>query len=1178
MARIRIVSARAGGLLPLLAREIGEARERKEHVILLVPEQYTIQAERELVERLRLPGLLDVEVLSPRRLGTRIRDLGGSPDAEPLDSRGRVMAIGRALLMLQPEKPESPQENELQFYGTVARRPSLAERISVLLEDLGRAGFTPETLRAHAATADRRDIRQKEHDLALIWETYEQLIGGHFVDELAQQEDLARRVVPSGALTGVRLYVYGFDMLQATLAELLCQAATVAASVTVTMVMDEQTATDGHIFLAQRGTVEELAARAREHGLEECLYERVTDPVQDERPEALKLLERSLFSRGVTKGKKINEPQDRETDAPKAPKPDVPQDCVTIMAASDPYDEADRAARVLRGWHEGSGPDDPGLPWQDMAVALALPEPLSGILSVTLRAAGIPFYLTKKDSIRRHGLCCLLLSCTRAAVLGYAQKDVLDAARSGFSPLDEDEAMTLENYALENGIDHGRWREPFHRGDPARVEEAEPLRQRLMEPIVALHDELKQAKDAAESTVALYRLLERCEAYQKLTAQEKRLLDMHMPAEAAADRQAWKVVIGLLDQIHALLGSQRAVMDQLPVLLEAGLESVDISPLPPEPGQVTIGEAGHMMTGRVKRLLLMGMQDGVTASMLESLISDEERASLTGYIKRSVGLTQQQQSAIRLSDFYRTITLPTQELVISYSQSGADGKSQRASTLVDAVRALLPDCRGAGRQPSSAGIPTDGLLLSPEMALEAVALRLRRAADDLEAARDGREPEDLLGEDGRAAIVWLLRDPAWHDRMRQVLESVGIEVKAAPLSYDLARRLWQKHDLSVSRLETYARCPYRYFVQYGLQPTERRPFAFGSDELGSFFHKVLEDFTREAMTLPSFPELDDDQIAALVQKTVDAYEETWRDGPLDMDAVSRNEKEEHIRRIRSAVGTFCRQAARSAFRTVAVEQRFGMGEGSLPALVLETIVPEGEEDLEPRRFALSGIIDRVDSFTDSAGKTWIRVVDNKSGKKELDPEEIWSGTQLQLPLYLDAAQRGMKDTETAGCFYFQLKDPLVKADLEKQKDEQALAEKAREERDKALRLNGLVVAEPEVVSAMNADEEHPVIGSVFKQDGTLTANAKACSREDLRGMLRFCEGKASRMAGEIDAGRIDIAPRQAKSEREDDCGYCPYAAVCGLDKRLRGEVERAPEDTEKGMALVSRMAREAEET
>ena len=99
MQSVRILGARAGQALPFLISEVGACRKAGLRVLLLVPEQYTLQAERELVDGLKLPGLMDIDVLSPRRLMRRVRERGGRDPLSPLDSRGRAMALSQALAL-----------------------------------------------------------------------------------------------------------------------------------------------------------------------------------------------------------------------------------------------------------------------------------------------------------------------------------------------------------------------------------------------------------------------------------------------------------------------------------------------------------------------------------------------------------------------------------------------------------------------------------------------------------------------------------------------------------------------------------------------------------------------------------------------------------------------------------------------------------------------------------------------------------------------------------------------------------------------------------------------------------------------------------------------------------------------------------------------------------------------
>ena len=1076
MDKVRIIGGRAGRTLPYILPMVDENRKAGVPVLLLVPEQYTLQAERELIEGLHLPGLLDVEVLSPRRLTRRIRESGGRGPLAPLDGAGRSMAIAQALTLVQ---------EELSYYKRVALTPNLPDKLSVLMADMQRAGLTPETLRDHADTLPTGALKLKELDLARIWEAYLQVIDGQFADETMQQQDTARRLIPSGVMHGAAVFVYGFDVLPGPMCDLLVQAAHVCASLTVTMTMDAKDAPDGRIFLTQRTSAAQLMKKLQEVAIPvEWRYLPLTD---DGRAPALQHAEKWLFTRQ-------NRPFEGSSEG------------IAVHAAATPYAEAAHIARTLKTWH------DAGIPWQRMAVATADTANMPGILATTLSAAGVPHYIARKDSAARHGLCRMLLGALRAATGGYATRDVLHMMKSGFSPLTAEEAHLLENYALENGIDHGKWRKPFTRGEKA--EAAEALRVRLMTPVEALHDRLKEAKSAAQSVEAVFRLLEDVGAYEKLLAREEALIQRNMGAEAAQNRQVWQMIMDLLDQLHALLGERRAAMKDVARFVTSGLTGMDIASLPPQPDTVMIGEAGHLLTGRIDALILCAMQDGALASSQDSLLTEAERSQLSKGMARPIGLTRQETAALRQSDFYRTIALPRARLLVTYAQGGQDGTALRPASLADDLKALFPDLTVTG------GVTADGAEecpLSPQLALDGLAPKLRALADGT---------AEALPPVWVDALRWLWQSPQWHERTRLMLERITGQPQSN-LPLEMTRKVFTQDTVSISRLEKFASCPYQHYVDYGLKPVQRENWAFEADDVGDFYHAALQGFAHAALNHPDWPELPEEEIDRMMDEILLPLTAKWQDGPLTDTPAQRLQGEKYVRTVKRAAWLFTRQARSSKFTTVGEEIEFGT-EGGLPPVVLE--LHDG------RRIALRGKIDRIDRW-DGAKGDYLRVIDYKSGKKDIDPTRLYYGLQLQLMLYLQAAAQGMK-SNAAGAFYFMVRDPLVDADDAKEAAEKAIA--------KTLQLKGVVLADVDVVSAMDA--EGTAIGSIFTKSGEVAARASAYTPEEMQTLLTHAKHKAAELADGIRAGDISVAPAQIKTWSA--CEWCEYSAVCGIDPTM----------------------------
>ena len=1107
MQPVRILGSRGSHLIGRILPMVEASRQVGQRVLLLVPEQYTLQAERELVEGLNLPGLMDIDVLSPRRLTRRIRESGGHAPLIPLDEGGRLMALAQALTQVQ---------DQLTYYGRVALTAGLPQKLSVLLADLQRAGVTAQTLAEQAGGAVTGALRAKAADVALIWQAYLEVIEGRFADEAMQQQDILRRLIPSGVMAGAAVFVCGFDVIPQPMCALLAEAAKTCASLTVLMTMDAAEAADGRIFLTQRRSAGELRTRLQEVGIP--VEWRYLPPDEDGRDPALVHVERHLFTRRAVPFR---------------------GDCGAVRAhmSANPYAEAGLIARTLREWH------DAGIPWQRMAVAMGEADSMSGILAVTLQGASIPHYLARKDGAVRHGLCRLLLGALRCVSAGYQTQDVMHMAKSGFAPIAEEEAHRLENYAIAHGVNHGRWTQPFTRGaDAADMEE---IRLKLITPVATLHERLREAKTAAQSVEALFRLLEDVGAYEKLIARESELLARDMGAEAASNRQVWQIIMDLLDQLHALLGERRAALKDLARFVESALKGAAISSLPPRPDSVMIGEAGHLLTGRIDALILCGMQDGVMGSAMQSLITETERRLLSDVAHRSIGLTQQETSALRQSDFYRTLALPRQHLLITCALSAQDGTALRPSALLDDLQGLFPALTITGGVTADGG---DGPPLSPADALDALALRLREMADG---KRETLEPAWL------DALRWLWRSPAWHMRLRSVLDALEPQ-RRDRLPPELTRRIFTQDKVSITRLERFAACPYQHYVDYGLKPVEREEFAFDAGDAGDFYHAALQGFAHVAMEHPAWPDLPEETVERLMDGVLAPLTALWEEGPLSDTPAQRLQGERYIRTARRAAWLFTRHAQRSRFTTIGEEVVFGE-EGGLPPVVLT--LHDG------RRIALRGKIDRIDRWEGDSG-VYLRVIDYKSSQREIDPTRLWYGLQLQLMLYLQAASQGLQG-EAAGAFYFTVKDPMVSAEDAKEAVERELA--------KALRLHGVVLADAEVVQAMDTADGYS-LGKVFNRDGSLSNGAPAYTPEEMQQLLRHTQEMAATLADGIREGDVSVSP--AEVESWSACQWCSYAAICGFDpaspscsKRVLPQLKRqelltllandTPEGTEK---------------
>ena len=1098
MASVHIVGGRSGTLRPWLLRRVAESRAAGRRVTVFVPEQYTLQAERDLMAGLNLPGLLDLDVLSPTKWKTLIRERAGASELRELDGAGRAMALHRAM---------NECAADLLFYNNPGASSGTVPRMEQTLEELREEDFTPERL-AEMSRDSRGAGQAKYHDLGLIWQAYENLIGGRFDDPARVWSDLCERLPSARLWDGIDLYVYGFDTVRPDLREMILSAAPLCFSVSVALTMAPAASPSGRIFQVQRDSAENLTRLLEEKGIP-CDLEYLQEP-HPGAADPLSFLEGHLFS-----------------DASETfPAPLCGE--LSLFAASHPTAEALSAVSVLQTWH------GEGIPWKRMAVALPGASAFGSALAAALRASRIPFFYSRKDAVSRHGVSRLLIGALACAASGFVSDTVLEMACCGFGPLSREEGSRLANYARAHGIEHGGWKRPFRRGDDAA--EMEPLREKLIAPVERLHDALLGARDASAGVEAVFRFLEETGVHAQLTARQEDLLSRELYAEAVVDRQVWDLLMNLLDQLWALLGERRASLKEMHLLLSGALDRARLNALPEEEEGVLLGEIGHMLPGEIDALILSGMNDGVLSPGDDGLLSDRERKALKDRTGKTVGLDRVRRGLLLRSDYYRAMTLPEKRLRVSFCLRDENGAGLLPGEPVAELRRLFPLLSQEGGLSFSEGATSPR---TRSQALEGLGGRLRQLM--------AGEAEDL-DSPWRGALRALWPDtPA----VREMVRRAERQPSPGRIPPETALRLFHGNRISISRLECYASCPYKHFLTYGLRPRLPEAFDFSALDAGDFFHLALQRFIDRASREADWPRLSEEKVNRLMDGILTHLAEEWADSPLTAGAAGLWKGEDLLRRARHAADVLTRFAANSDFRVVGTEMEFGSPEG-LPPMILT--LSDGS------RVALRGKIDRMDAWRGPDGE-YLRILDLKSSPRALDPAKMIRGEQLQLMIYLKAALGNNPAARPAGAFYFPVTDEEVDA---------LSPEGAESERLKNVRLKGVVLREEGVLRATDRDKSPFSLDSVFLKDGkTPRANAGwALEEKTLSGLMDAAGRTAAALCEKIRSGEIQASPSW-ESDRFSACTYCDYRSFCvprkedfrPLDKGISfADAAASPED------------------
>lgn len=970
MPEVRVITARPHRLLRPILRKIGELHRNGEPCMLLVPEQFTLQAERELLGQLNLKGLFSIEVVSPTRLRRRVTASAGADERMPLSPAGQQMAVGFAL--------EACGE-QLSFYRASVSRHGFAQKLAALIADMKRGGLLPGELAKYAQTLPEGMRRDKFADLAVLYGAYERTLGDRLNDGDDLNQFVTERLPESGLLQGRHVFVYGFDALPEQLITLLCAIAALCESLTVGLIADSAGAADQDIYLPVRRSVARFRKALEERGLE--LRETPLPQEALAHAPAIAHLDATLFAY----------PQTRFQGE---------QENVILSSYHSPFEEATAVTRQIMRLYEQ------GIPLERIAVLYPDQNGYPFAVAAALSNSGLPCYTDVKLPALSHSLPQFVMAALHAMADGYRNEDMFELIKTGYAPVGFDDACMLENYAREYGINFGRWLKPFRLGDDAVRAQCEALRKRVISPLVRARKAIVSARSAEQSLQAVMEMLSEVNAYDTLKKEEDALLAEGLLVRAGQNSQIWQAILEMLEQLYILSEGKRIALKYIADRFESGFAAISLAALPPAAHMLHAGVLGHFLSGEMDAVFLLGMNDGILTRGSESLLTDEERTQAQEDTQTFLGMTEESRLLFAKLDLKRAMTLPKKYLYLSYAKTDPAGNTLQpldlANDIADRLFESLPDLTE---------IP-DEYPVSAQQALVALSDLLRAYADG---------GEEQLPDIWKRRLAMLLAAPATAIPAVQLVRAAGFRVETLPLAPETAKKLFGDRTMSVSRLEDYAACPFRHYVTYGLQPEERKDWAVTPIETGNFFHDSLQRFAKIAAENPRYPHVAPDEVETMAQTASapllgELKNGPMGDGPRSLAALSQAE-----RIVMRACTAVTDHLAAGEFRMDRAEARFGYpGADSFPPVALS--LPDGTE------ITLHGRIDRIDRY-DAPDGTYRRVVDYKSGQyAALDAAELWHGAQLQLMLYLDAVTRNTGDAKPAGAFYFHLFDPMPKID------------------------------------------------------------------------------------------------------------------------------------------------------
>ncbi len=1111
-----------------------------EEVYILVPEQFTLQNEIRLMDRLEVAAVSRIQIMSFERLAREaLSRLGGIKRAY-IDRLGKTMLIKSIL---------GKYRKELPLYHASVDKEGFTDSLLSQITELKRARIDSSRLSELSERLKEQGlVAEKLKELAIIFKHFEDAMQGKYVDNedrLSQLSELGKLEY----LSGRKIYIYSFLDFTKVEEEIIEQLLRSGAELTIGLCLDPAASRSGEesVFAPTKRTLNTLRATAHRTGI---AFEE-TALVGEQDTSAIAYLGDQLF---------------RTIPIAYAGE----QEQIGLFAAHSIAEELEQVAldisrRVV----------EEGFRYCDFMLATGELAGYSSLVKQIFEQYDIPYFIDEKRDMMSSPIVKMIVAALQMLggdfsveyIMSFLKNDLANESR--LSRIYDFENYLLAKKLRRNMIFEDRYFTPEpaeqtgdevgghtqdntkdntdentndapHSADTARkaaddliraaesgiaeqertvaesgtlTQEVIDLRNELIGIFAPFSEKAKKKQTAQAFGKLTHALLEAYDLSDKIGLLIKNLKEHELLDEANENGQIWNIFVRVIEQCAEVFGEEEMDFATYKGLILSALSSHKLAVIPPTRDQVIVGDIDRSRSDSKKILYLCGTNAGSIPKIYrEAGLLTQEDKLLIAQEGTELASEQSRVDQNQLLLIYLLLTRATEYLHISYSVEAG----KMPSPLIAGIRQIFPALVAntmRDREPEE-------LLTMPRPTTD----RLLR---ELKGYSEGKALDPIWKD----AFAYYYTQERFKPRLRPAIREIfgdrgRTNITGASELYRLPMRV------STTRLRGFAECPFKHFVQYGLRARERREYVIEPAEIGLVLHSAVEELVGELKKNPSLiddmtdrmmDDLMDDRFDLAVEKNLTQYDPEEERNKFLLKRIKRTAKQigmasvEHIRHGR--------------FILLAQEARFGE-DGEIPPIIL---------DIDGQEVILTGTIDRIDVL-ESGGKTYIKVIDYKTGSKEFSLSDAYTGLDIQLLVYLSAVRGSSRLIKTpaypAGAFYFPITRPTIDTE-ERSKEE--LEKKIKEQ----IKMDGIVLDEDIVLHAMDEDYDG---SEKFRSKVYARSKRSRITHDQLEALLAHTQKGIQESVARILDGEIDATPiRRSDASGYTACTYCRYGGICRFE-------------------------------
>ncbi|MFR8103821.1 MAG: helicase-exonuclease AddAB subunit AddB [Clostridia bacterium] len=1102
---LRLVYGRAGsGKSYFCFQEIAKRIQEGEKIYMITPEQFSYTAEKKLLEAANTTAVLSAEVITFQRMAYRVMQEVGGRNQTTLSDIGKSMLVYYLL---------GQKKKKFTFLG---KSDENLETIKTAITEFKKHQIKPEKIKEILEQIEDPYLAKKLEDMALIYSQYQKQIEDKYIDENDILTKLEENIEKWEAYKGATIYLDEFsgftEQEYALIRKLLLQAKQVTITITSDS-LEEANRPETDIFYDNKKTIGKLLNLAKENNITLDMPVYLGKLLRFQNKE-LQHIEQNMYQ------------------IPYHPYPEKVEHMHLFLAAN-PYSEIEEVAKQIVMLVNTDG-----YQYHDIGIITKNMDAYSSLAKAIFREYEIPVFIDEKRDLSQNILMKYILSIFDIFAQNWSYEAMFAYIKSGLvQDLEQEDIFKLENYCIQWGIKGKKWyQEDWKYGiidekNEKEIEYLNQVRRQIIGPLLELKTRLTTSKTVQEMTKSLYQYLIDNQIPEQLEQRIEEMKKEEMLDLANAYEESWKVLIHVLDELVLTLGDEKVGFDNYNKLLKVGLNSSSLATIPGTQDQVILGDVDRSRSHPMKAVFIIGLNDGAFPSnnKEEGFFNDTDRTYLK---EKGMELAKGTIDKLYEDNFniYKAFMTPERELYLSYTSSDNEGKSQRPSILISKIKKLFPS------------IVEESDVVERKSSITRRKPTFEALLEQLRALSQGEEIDPIW----YGVYEYFIQKEETKERLKQSLK--GMEYSNLPeiIKPENIEKLYGKTlQTSISRLEKYQSCPFSFYLKYGLKLKEQEHYQVKMVDTGSFMHDIIDTFFETvAEEGKNVKEIDRKELEKIIEDIIQEKLALSKNYIFTSSAKFRNLTRRLKKVILKSIQYIIESLKISDFNVYGTELEFKDGK-EYPAIKLT--LEDG------KRVEITGKIDRVDIAKNEDG-TYLRIIDYKSSVKSIDLNEVMAGLQIQLLTYLDAVTEKVEDSIPAGILYFNLIDPILKADRNKT-DEEITAEMK-----KKFKMNGYILADVKVAKMMDKGLESgssSVIPAYLDKSGNLSkAKSNAISREEFENLEQYIKKLVKQISREILTGKIELKPYYNPKNKKTPCEYCEYKAICQFNPRLKGNCYR----------------------